>query len=127
MKPWIPILFLLLLALFALPVLGQTAVPTPDPAGPVLPVIALPPQALQAPTEPARPTAVSGKLDATLDQIAGKRHSLAIPLYVAGAKTAGAGDQIEVLDAVAAWRTAAATADQALEDVLTLLRAEVAP
>ena len=60
---------------------------------------------------------------ATLDQIADKGYSLAIPLYVAGAKAADAGDQIDVADAVAEWRAAADAADQAVADVLALLRA----
>jgi type I restriction-modification system DNA methylase subunit len=62
---------------------------------------------------------------ATVDQIAVKGFSLAIPLYVAGAKASGAGDQLDVTDAVAEWRVAADAAEQALTDVLALLRAEV--
>jgi len=62
---------------------------------------------------------------ATLDQIADKSHSLAIPLYVAGAKAADAGEQVNVNDAVADWRAAAAASDSAITDVLALLRAEV--
>ncbi|MGM7423606.1 type I restriction-modification system subunit M [Cellulosimicrobium sp. CpK407] len=61
----------------------------------------------------------------TLDQIAEKSHRLAIPLYVAGARAAGAGDQIDVADAVIEWRSAADTADTAIADVLNLLRSEV--
>lgn len=62
---------------------------------------------------------------ATLDQIADKGHSLAIPLYVVGAKSAGAGKQIDVTEAVADWRAAAAASNSAIADVLALLRAEV--
>ena len=62
---------------------------------------------------------------ATLGQIADRAHSLAIPLYVAGAKATDAGQQIDVVDAVAGWRQAADTSDAAIADVLTLLRAEV--
>jgi type I restriction enzyme M protein len=62
---------------------------------------------------------------ATLDQIADKGYSLAIPLYVTGAKASEAVAQFDVIDAVAEWRNAADYADQALADVLTLLRAEV--
>ena len=62
---------------------------------------------------------------ATLDQIAEKGHSLAIPLYVAGKSTKGAGEHIDVSDAVAHWRAAAQVSDQAITDVLALLRAEV--
>jgi len=62
---------------------------------------------------------------ATLDQIADKGYSLAIPLYVAGAKAADAGEQVNVANAVADWRAAAATSDSAISDVLALLRAGV--
>lgn len=62
---------------------------------------------------------------ATLDQIAEKGHSLAIPLYVAGAKPADAGEQINAVDAVADWRQAAAASDNAIADAIALLRAEV--
>ena len=54
-----------------------------------------------------------------------KGYSLAIPLYVAGAKAADAGEQIDVVDALADWRAAAAASDAAIADVLALLRAEV--
>ncbi|UXA15803.1 type I restriction-modification system subunit M (plasmid) [Mycobacterium sp. SMC-8] len=63
---------------------------------------------------------------ATLDEIAGKGHSLAIPLYVAGAKAAGAGEQAEVVDAVADWRAAAEASDTTTDEVLALLRTAVA-
>jgi type I restriction enzyme M protein len=62
---------------------------------------------------------------ATLDQIGQKGYSLAIPLYVAGAKAADASGQIDLIDALADWRAAAAASDAALADVLALLRAEV--
>lgn len=62
---------------------------------------------------------------ATLDQIAAKGHSLAIPLYVAGAKSANADEQIDVTEAVAGWRAAAEASDSAIAEVLALLRAEV--
>lgn len=62
---------------------------------------------------------------ATLDQIAGKAFSLAIPLYVAGAKAAEGDEQIDVTDALAAWRAAADAADSAVAAVLVLLGAEV--
>ena len=54
-----------------------------------------------------------------------KGYSLAIPLYVAGAKAADAGGQINVIEALANWRAAAAASDAAIADVLALLRAEV--
>ncbi|MDQ4489816.1 class I SAM-dependent DNA methyltransferase [Sinomonas sp. ASV486] len=62
---------------------------------------------------------------ATLDQIAQKGYSLAIPLYVAGAKAADASEQIDFLDALADWRAAAVAADATTAAVLSLLRAEV--
>jgi type I restriction enzyme M protein len=62
---------------------------------------------------------------ATLDQIADKSHSLAIPLYVSGAKAADAGEHIDVADAVSDWRTSADAADVAIADVFALLRSEV--
>ncbi|MHB1594784.1 MAG: type I restriction-modification system subunit M [Streptosporangiaceae bacterium] len=62
---------------------------------------------------------------ATLDQIGEKGYSLALPLYIAGAKAADAGGQIDIIDAFAEWRNAAAGSDTAITDVITLLRAEV--
>ena len=62
---------------------------------------------------------------ASLDQIAEKGHSLAIPLYVAGDSAKEVGENIDVGDAVAQWRTAAQVSVQAITDVLALLRAEV--
>lgn len=62
---------------------------------------------------------------ATLDDIGGKNYSLAIPLYVAGARAADADEQIDVLDAVTDWRTAADAADSAVANVIALMQAEV--
>ncbi|RNL78482.1 type I restriction-modification system subunit M [Nocardioides marmorisolisilvae] len=62
---------------------------------------------------------------ATLDEIADKRFSLAIPLYVAGAKAADGGGQIDVTDALSVWRAAADECETAITDVLALLRPEV--
>jgi len=62
---------------------------------------------------------------ATLDQIAAKDYSLAIPLYVAGAKAADDGEQIDFADALTYWREAAAASDTAIAQVLNLLRDEV--
>ncbi|MGP5054925.1 hypothetical protein ACTXJ3_07495 [Brachybacterium paraconglomeratum] len=62
---------------------------------------------------------------ATLDQIAHKSHSLAIPLYVAGESAKEAGEHLNVSDAVTQWRAAAQASDQASADVLALLGAEV--
>jgi type I restriction enzyme M protein len=62
---------------------------------------------------------------ATLDGIAEKSYSLAIPLYVAGANGAKAGTQVELTDALAAWRATAEASDAALTDLLNLLRVEV--
>jgi len=61
---------------------------------------------------------------ATLGDIADKGSSLAIPLYVAGAKAADAGEQIDVADALASWRQAADASEDAISDVLALLHAE---
>jgi type I restriction enzyme M protein len=62
---------------------------------------------------------------ATLDQIAEKHFSLAIPLYVAASRTPDADEPIDIADAVTDWRASAAASDAAIADVLTLLRAEV--
>ena len=62
---------------------------------------------------------------ATLDQIAEKSFSLAIPLYVAGAKAAESDEQIGIMDAIANWRAAAEVSDAAIADVLAFLRPEV--
>ncbi len=62
---------------------------------------------------------------ATLDQIAGKDYSLAIPLHVASAKAADAGEKVGVIDALGDWRRAAKGSEDVIENVLSLLRAEV--
>jgi type I restriction-modification system DNA methylase subunit len=62
---------------------------------------------------------------ATLDEIADKAYSLAIPLYVAGVGGAAA-DPVSVEEAVAQWRTAATDADHAITEVLAMLRQEMA-
>ena len=62
---------------------------------------------------------------ATLDEIASKGFSLAIPLYVAGAKAADAAEPVDLVDALADWRAAAAKSEVGIAGVLTLLRAEV--
>lgn len=62
---------------------------------------------------------------ATLDQIAEKAHSLAIPLYITGAKTSDVSEQMDVGDAVADWRAAAAASDSAITSVLALPRDDV--
>ncbi|MFF7717119.1 N-6 DNA methylase [Streptomyces sp. NPDC007988] len=61
---------------------------------------------------------------ATLDEIAGKGYSLAIPLYVTSTKSDD-GEQASVEDAVAAWRVAASVSNEAITDVLAQLRQEV--
>lgn len=63
---------------------------------------------------------------ASLDQIADRKYSLAIPLYVAGVTASTVADEIDVFGAVAQWRAAAAMSDTALDDVITLLRQEAA-
>ncbi|MFE1646212.1 N-6 DNA methylase [Microbacterium sp. P01] len=62
---------------------------------------------------------------ANLDQIADKGYSLALPLYVAGAKAASAGQQIDLVDALADWRQAAQASDDGITRALSLLRREV--
>lgn len=62
---------------------------------------------------------------ATLDQVADKAHSLAIPLYVSGAKLASVGEQINIVDALANWNAAANASDDAIANVIALLHAEV--
>lgn len=65
----------------------------------------------------------------TLDQIAAKSHSLAIPAYVKAQATAmpamGGTESTGTAAAVRAWRAASADADSAVTDVLAMLRAEV--
>ncbi len=62
---------------------------------------------------------------ATQDVIAGKGYSLAIPLYVArSTDDADASGELDLADAVAAWRDSATAADTAITDVLALLRQE---
>ena len=62
---------------------------------------------------------------ATLDQIAEKSYSLAIPLYVAGAKSADAREPVDMVAALAAWSIAAANSEGAVAAVLAQLRSEV--
>lgn len=62
---------------------------------------------------------------ATLDQIAQKGYSLAIPLHVAGAKAADATERIDVVDALSEWRAAADVSEAAIADIVRLLRDEV--
>lgn len=58
-------------------------------------------------------------------RIAERGFSLAIPLYVKGAKPADAGEPVDVQTALAAWREAADNAETAVKDVLTMLRNEL--
>ncbi|NMM22182.1 MAG: SAM-dependent DNA methyltransferase [Phycicoccus sp.] len=64
---------------------------------------------------------------ATLEDIAAKGHSLAIPLYI---KPSGNGSSsntnrtIDIDDAVRSWREAATSADSAITDIITTLRKE---
>ena len=64
---------------------------------------------------------------ATLEEIAEKGHSLAIPLYVSGANSDGEAEQMSVAEALADWRAAAAESDAAISNVLNLLKSEVSP
>jgi type I restriction enzyme M protein len=64
---------------------------------------------------------------ATLDEIAAKAFSLAIPLYVAPAENGSADDSggaPDVASAVGAWRQAATAANEAVSNVIELLRKE---
>ena len=61
---------------------------------------------------------------ATLDQIAGKSYSLALPLYVAAENGTDPDDQISVEDAVDQWKVAAADAENAVSKVLSMLQQE---
>lgn len=64
---------------------------------------------------------------ATLDDIAAKAYTLAIPQYVTGTGGSGEGDeQPSIAEALATWRSAADTADGAITGVLELLRKEAA-
>jgi type I restriction enzyme M protein len=63
---------------------------------------------------------------ATIDQIAAKGFSLAISLYVAGAEAVRTGERIDVHEGLTTWREAARDSDASIDDVLALLRAEVA-
>lgn len=62
---------------------------------------------------------------ATLDEIAEKSHSLAIPLYVSGARTAEAREERDLAIAVNEWRAAATTSDSAIARALAVLRSEI--
>lgn len=62
---------------------------------------------------------------ATLDEVGAKGYTLAISQYVTGASAANTCEEIDVEDAVVAWRDAAAASDAAIDDVLVTLRAEV--
>ncbi|MER7270275.1 class I SAM-dependent DNA methyltransferase [Micromonospora carbonacea] len=64
---------------------------------------------------------------ATLRQIADKHYSLAISLYVARNTKSDSDGITSVADAVTAWRCAADYADVVINDVLALLKQEVAP
>ncbi|WP_349536467.1 type I restriction-modification system subunit M [Rhodococcus rhodochrous] len=61
---------------------------------------------------------------ATLDQIADKDYSLAIPRYVQGSQPAS-NTEPDVINALAEWRETATAADSAIVDVLSMLKTEV--
>lgn len=61
---------------------------------------------------------------ATLDQIAHKEFTLAIPQYVEGTQPT-ADDEINVLDALAYWYETASATDSAIVNVLAMLKTEV--
>lgn len=64
-----------------------------------------------------------------LDTIKSKDYSLSIPLYVSGIATNGAtvtdSEVLEVSEAVTGWRETSLAADEAISDVLDMLRAAV--
>jgi type I restriction enzyme M protein len=62
----------------------------------------------------------------TLDQIADKGYSLALPLYLTRRASADYDAAVSVTAALNAWRAAATAADIAIDHVLPLLRQEVA-
>ena len=62
---------------------------------------------------------------ATLDEIAEKNFTLAIPQYVSGARSGHATDQFDVAGTLAGWRAAAEATDDATVDILELLRSKV--
>jgi type I restriction system adenine methylase HsdM len=62
---------------------------------------------------------------AAREQIAANAYSLAIPLYVTGARVTDSSGEVDVAGAVAQWRTAAAEADDALTKILARLRLEL--
>ncbi|MGX5653295.1 type I restriction-modification system subunit M [Geodermatophilus nigrescens] len=62
----------------------------------------------------------------SIDEIAEKDYSLAIPLYVAGARAASADEQIGMDHAIAQWRKAVKSSDAAIDRVLAFLRQEIA-
>ena len=62
---------------------------------------------------------------ATFEDISEKNYSLAIPLYVAGARAVDSDGQSDVLGAVGDWRTSADAAEVAVANVISLMRAEV--
>lgn len=64
---------------------------------------------------------------ATVDHIAAKGYSLAIPLYVSKTTASVDGQAMSVHEAIEAWSISAEAADDAVENVLSLLRQEVAP
>ncbi|MFG1763123.1 N-6 DNA methylase [Micromonospora parva] len=63
---------------------------------------------------------------ATRDQIADKKYSLAIPLHVTRITAAADAETVAVTEALAAWRTAAVEADNAIDNFFELLRQEMA-
>lgn len=59
---------------------------------------------------------------ADIAQMASKGFSLAIPLYVAGAKSNGEAAQLDIKETLAEWRSAANEADRAIESVIKQLQ-----
>ncbi|WP_156960802.1 type I restriction-modification system subunit M [Amycolatopsis taiwanensis] len=63
---------------------------------------------------------------ASLDQVANKGYSLAIPLYVANVTNFTSNERLNLDAVVEQWRAAADAADKAVTDVLTVFHQEVA-
>lgn len=62
---------------------------------------------------------------ASLDAIAGKSYSLAIPLYVSNVRSEESSKHVNLNDALAGWRDASSASERAVENILTMLQNEV--
>jgi type I restriction-modification system DNA methylase subunit len=62
---------------------------------------------------------------ATLDDVADKGYSLAIPLYVTGTSSDGARSEVDLIASVADWRATGNESDQAIAHVFSMLRRDL--